>query len=346
MRGYSQLIYKAAIQNGVDPVYYASLLWKESFGEAKRRGVPVETIMAPGGHGYGIAQINPSAHPGISKAQMSNPTFAINWGAQYLKQGLNKYGTYEKAYKNYYNPGYNGPVFNDIGRGYVSTVTAQSPGDVANRSAAQQAANARQPQLAAAQARQVLDPIYLAYTGKPATNKQVQNYMKHPTSTYALTNALSDPKKNPSFYKSPVWQTNYPSYEEIWKGVFGNDSVPDKNAVRYAIVHNLGASFVQRLRDRPDYNTSQEYKGLAAQYSSQYSSIYGAPDPQASAKIDMAIRKGWNGDQWKEYLRAQPEWQNSGEFQKMAMGLGNALGFEPGLGGAQTVLGTGAPSGA
>lgn len=341
MRRYSQLIYKAALNNGIDPVYYASLLWKESFSEAKRRGVPVETIMAPGGHGYGIAQINPSAHPNITKAQMSNPVFAINWGAQYFAQGLRKYGTYEAAYKQFYNHGYKGPVFNDIPKGYVSTVTAKSPSEKADAKAAQAQADAQQPVLQEMQARQVYDPIYLAYTGKPATHKDIQRLMRNPVSTYQLTNTLSDPKKNPRFYRSPIWQTNYPSYEEIWKNIYGPDSTPDRNAVRYAIVHNLGSSFAQRLRDRPDYNISQEYKGLAAQYGSQYSQIYGTPDATANAKIDNAIRKGWNADQWKGFLRAQPEWQSSGEFQKMAMGLAGSLGFDPNLGAQQTVLSPG-----
>lgn len=342
MRRYAQLIYKAALNNGIDPVYYASLLWKESFAEAKRRGVPVETIMSPTGEGFGIAQINPKAHPNISRAQMANPAFAINWGAQYFAVGLRKYGSYEAAYKRFYNPGYSGAVFNDIPKGYVSTVTAKSPSEKADAKAAQSQADAQQPALAVANAHQMYDQIYFSYTGRFPTEKQIHQWLVHPVSTYALSIQLADPKRNPRFYRSPVWQTYSLGYMGVWHQIYGPDSTPDKKAIAYAIVHNTGGDgFAERLRQRPDYNTSQEYRGQAAQFGAQYGSIYGTPDPTATAKIDMAVRKGWNADQWKEFLRAQPEWKQSGEFQKLAMGLSSSLGFDPNLGTHQTVLNNG-----
>lgn len=329
----------------INPFYFGAVLLAESGAQHLDKNGRLKSS----GQAGGIGQIAYSwvgtptpwgDHHRITMADIRDYNFNLRFSAYLLNNAINKYG-YAGAYIKGYNP-------NDPNRmkawNYIQRQLPKGliPGATGGGVTAQDATNINTGTQAMQGARQMLDPIYLAYTGRPASNAQIRQYLRNPISTYQLTNALSDPKRNPRFYNSPIWKTNYPSYEEIWKNIYGPDSKPDRNAVRYAIVHNLGASFAQRLRDRPDYNTSQEYKGLEAQYGSQYSSIYGAPDPNAKAKIDMAIRKGWNGDQWKQFLRAQPEWQGSGEFQKMAMGLANSLGFESALGAQQTVVSPGA----
>jgi hypothetical protein len=321
--------------------YFAAVLLVESGAQHIGKDGKIKSS----GQAVGISQIALSwigqplpwgDHHRITQADLNDYNTNLRLGAYLLNDAVNNYG-YAGAYLKGYNP--NDPN-KQIAWGKIQKLLPKGviPGGAGGGPAAADAKNVNTGTDAQNAARQVLDPIYLAYTGRRASNQQVKNWLRNPISTYQLTVSLSDPKKNPHFYTSPIWQTNYPSYEEIWKSIYGPDSKPDRNAIRYAIVHNLGASFAQRLRDRPDYDTSQEYQGLAAQYGSQYSSIYGIPDGNATAKIDMAVRQGWNGDQWKQYLRAQPEWQSSGEYQKLAMGLSSALGFDPELGAQQTVL--------
>lgn len=336
-------IQRYASAYGINPFYFGAVL----LGESGAKHLDANGKLKSSGQAVGIAQIALSwkgkplpwgDHHLITDADLANYNTNLRLGAKLLSDAVTSYG-YAGAYLRGYNP-------NDKNNQKAwKYIQAQLPkgiipgGTSGTGGAAADATNINTDTNAFQKTKLFLDPFYQSYTGKGATAQQVKNYMAKPLSTYALTNMLANPKYNPKFYSSPIWQTNYPSYEEIWKGIYGPDSTPSKDAIRYAIVHNLGASFGQRLRDRPDYNTSQEYKGLFAQYGSQYGAIYGTPDQTAHTKIDMAIRKGWNGDQWKKFLRAQPEWQSSGEFKGLALGLTQSLGFEPSLGSQQTVLG-------
>jgi len=182
------------------------------------------------------------------------------------------------------------------------------------------------------QVRNSLDSIYLAYTGTRASYKAVQNYLKNPTSDYQITQRLSNPSLNPRFYKSPIWLTHAPDYQAAYQSIYGNDAdVNSKEAralITYGVVHNLSQSgFQETLRKQPSYSTSEEYKGMAAQFRSGYESIYGTPDKTGEDHIDAAVRQGWNADQWQQFLRAQPEYTASGEFQKNLYSLFNSLGF-------------------
>lgn len=182
-----------------------------------------------------------------------------------------------------------------------------------------------------------LDSIYLAYTGVRANPSAVARYIKNPVSSYEIQQRLSDPKLNPRFYKSPVWLTHAPDYEAVYKGVFGNDAKTSDPNVRkliaYGVVHNLSqAAFQQQLRNLPTYSTSEEYKGAAAQFRGAYEGIYGTPDVVGEQHIDAAVKKGWNTDQWTQFLRNQPEYTASGEFQRNATQLMARLGFSaPGM---------------
>jgi hypothetical protein len=329
---------------GINVYYFGAVLLAESGA----RHVDANGRIKSSGQAVGIGQIALSwigrplpwgDHHKMTAADLQNYNTNLRLSAYLLNDAVNQYG-YQGAYLRGYNPNDRN---NKKAWSFIQKVLPRGiiPGGVSPvGGTAAEAVGPNTGTQAMQEARQVLDPIYLAYSGRRASNQQVKNYLRAPISTYQLTNRLSNPKINPHFYNSPIWQTNYPSYEEIWKNIYGQDSKPDRQAITYAIVHNLGSSFAQRLRDRPDYNTSQEYKGLYAQYGAQYGSIYGTPDGNAATRIDMAVRKGWNADQWKQFLRAQPEWQSSGEYQKLAIGLSNSLGFEPGLGPEQTVLNT------
>lgn len=187
-----------------------------------------------------------------------------------------------------------------------------------------------------------LDTLYLAYTGVRASAKAVANYVKAPVSDYEITQRLSNPALNPRFYKSPVWTTHAPEYESVYKSIFGNDATPDKAALTYGVVHSLTqTAFQQYLRDQPGYEKTNEFKANAAQFRSGYQAIYGNPDPAGEAKIAQAVKKGWNGDQWTQYLRSQPEYTASGEFQRNVYSLFSKMGLVQPASGASSAPQTG-----
>ena len=316
---------------------------------------------------------DPTGRTKVTATDLQNPVFALRYAAYHLRNDIGNYG-YQGAYSQGYNPGWTpqaggvdplsripkgylpgvstpgtagapgsgvptGPAANPskdpwvvvTSKGGLKTVTSPSAPKNAITDATGAAYTLSQYQRVAAG----LDSIYLAYTGQRATPKAIQQYIKNPVSDYQIQQALSDPGRNPRFYKSPIWLTHAPSYESVYKGIFGNDANPNskqaKQWITYGVVHNLDqTAFQQFLRDQPNYNSSEEYKGNAAQFQAGYQQIYGTPDATGQAHIDMAVRKGWNGDQWMQYLRSQPEYTSSGEFQKNVYSLFNRLGFQAG----------------
>lgn len=339
LKPYAQQIWNSASQFGLDPVYFAALVQFESGGNP--------TIVSKAG-AVGLGQVVPGKKPpwmsrAVTAQDLRNPGLNLKVAAWYFSQGLGKYGSYDATYNHWYNPGYGpgysayqGSPFASVPKGYVP-IGGQSPEDKAVTSVTEAQAKASLGPVQRQQARQFLDPIYLAYTGRTAKNGEISKWLQNPVSAYQLQIFLSDPHNNPRFYKSPVWTTNAPSYESAYKDIFGPDAEVDRNAIRYGIVHNLGSTgFQQYLRDRPGYETSQEFRGKFAQYQSVYQNIYGAPDATGKTAIKQAVRSGWNQDQWEQYLRAQPEYTSSGEYKLKAQALADRMGL---IQGPQTVLG-------
>lgn len=173
-----------------------------------------------------------------------------------------------------------------------------------------------------------VNDLYLSFTGKKATPKQVAHILTSGMSTYQVKSQLS---KTKAFIGSPVWRQNAPGYQSVWDTMYGPGKNPDNKEIRYAIVNNLGGEgFAQRLRQRTDYVTSNEFKGNEATLSAVYSRIYGLPGANGEAVVKTAVLNGWNQDQFASYLRAQPQYTNSEEFQTKALSLASALGMVTG----------------
>jgi hypothetical protein len=181
---------------------------------------------------------------------------------------------------------------------------------------------------------------YLAYTNGRPTFAQAAQVIKKGTSQFQLRQQLA---QTPGFVDSPVWKQTAPSYIGAWHKVYGPDSKPDQAAIRYGVANNLGDGFTDYLRQRPDYQTSQEFKQQTATFSSIYGQIYGNPasDPKATERINAAALGGWSPDEFANYLRQQPEWKGSAEAQTLYFGLAQRMGL---IQGDQTVIGTPHPT--
>lgn len=175
---------------------------------------------------------------------------------------------------------------------------------------------------------------YLAYTGKRPSFAQAATVIKQGTSQFQLRANLAN---DPGFVGSPVWKQNAPGYTAVWHQVYGDKATPDTKAIASAVANNIGAgAFQDQLRQRSDYATSNEYKQSYAANANVFGQIYGAPQEADHATIDMAVKNGYDSNQFAAYLRQQPQWKSSAEAQSLYYGLANKLGLIPG---AQTVLG-------
>jgi hypothetical protein len=174
---------------------------------------------------------------------------------------------------------------------------------------------------------------YLAYTNKRPTFAQAAQVIKTGTSQFQLRQQLAG---DPGFVGSPVWKQNAPGYVGVWHQIYGPNAKVDQAAVKYAVANNLGAGFADYLRQRPDYSTSNEYQQQAASLSNVFGQIYGSPQEADKPVIDMAVKNGYDADQFAAYLRKQPQWKSSAEAQTLYYGLAQRMGL---IQGAQTVIG-------
>lgn len=343
-KGLSQ--YKTAIQQwageyGVPALWVAAAIWKESKGQ--------NAPWNPAVQGAGVAQINLNNPPAaaqlvlgrpLTKADAMNPNTAI----QILAYSMTGAASLDQWYQSTWNPGFRPDPQNVLPstylKGYTVSVTGHTPQQkVAGETATKQAQTQNLAYLEL-QARQTVDPLYLAYTGKRATTQQLADYVRNPVSTYQMQQALSNPKINPNIYNSPVWKTYEGKYTAWYQQVFGPNAVVPKSVILDGIVHNKEdqAGFEADLRagkvpGQAAYNTSEQYLGGIADMTKVYSNIMGAPDAAGTALIQKAVMNGWNQSQMENYLRQQPGYTNSPEYQQRAIMLAQSMGMIPRIAG-------------
>lgn len=323
MKKYWSYIAKWAPHYGVDPLMFAAMLYGESGGDPE--------AVSKTRKGYGIAQINLSAHPDVSQAEAFDPAFAIKWAARFFGQKLaDAGGDYNRAYsgKGGYNPGGPNIFQGNVPKGYVPPTGTFTPGEAAqNRVEASQATEALTHAQFNAEWKHINDIFYL-YTGKNATHKQAKFLIGHGYSDNTLARGLT---KTKAFFKSPIWKAHAPDYIEVAKTIFGDQLPPGlklRGLVRQAITNNWDqTAFASKLREKPQYFKSNEFKKGATTLENSYRAIYGAPDEKAKLAIREATLGRWNTDQWEKYLRDQPEYYNSNEFRNRQYSIMARLGF-------------------
>src|SRR6185295_11742438 len=245
----------------------------------------------------------------------------------YMSRNVQKYGTYDAAYRKGYNNGYTGAgPFADIPKSYVPRTTGLSPSESVSVTVEKDKSKAANPYLQGVAFTQAwhsqIDPIYEAYAGRPATRAEAQKAINNGTSTYHLQVQLATKK---SFIGSPVWKSNAPGYIAAYQQIYGNVRPPNL-LVSYAIVHDLGASFVDYLRQSKGYVRSQEFKQNTASMANIYRKIFGEPDEHGINVIKRVTAAGWNADQFADFLRKQPDYYNSSEFRQKTAGLAQVFG--------------------
>jgi hypothetical protein len=173
-----------------------------------------------------------------------------------------------------------------------------------------------------------LDPIFLSYTGKRATAKQAAGILARGVSEYELQIQLA---KTPAFFNSPIWKHTAPGYKALFRKMFGEDAYNPKEhraLISYAILHNLdGEGFATYLRQQPAYLKSNEFRQGVVGFTQVYANIYGTPDQNGLVTIQEAVRSGWSPEQFAGYLRQQPNYKFSSEYQARALNFLERLGL-------------------
>lgn len=183
--------------------------------------------------------------------------------------------------------------------------------------------------------RDQLTSYYVSYTGKRPTNAQIQQYVTKGWSPYTLQTLLS---QGPHFQNSPIYKQfagNWANDPTI-KNILGANGKIPLDLVRQGIVNGWDSSTIAtKLRGQPGYTKSNEFSGNVATLLNTYQSIMGHPDTSAMIGIKDAALAGWTTDQYASWLRSQPGYRDSTEYQSKMLNFVSALGL---ITGKQTVI--------
>lgn len=177
---------------------------------------------------------------------------------------------------------------------------------------------------------------YISYTGERPSNSQISTYITKNWNEYTLDVLLS---KGSKFENSPIVKEFRPNLEARLRDVLPNGGkIPDE-LLRQAIVNHWDSDTLKdKLRHGKDYLKSNEFKGGVATLLNVHDTIMGTPDAKGMVTVKDAALAGWSADQYAAYLRSQPEYSRSPEYQSKAMTILDRLGL---ITGAQTVLAKG-----
>jgi hypothetical protein len=166
---------------------------------------------------------------------------------------------------------------------------------------------------------------YYAFAGKPIPNNVVIDLATSPKSLYQVKQELVRQK---GFVNTPAWKANARDYIAVAQSTYGDNYKPPVDMIKNAILNNVTQTgFAQQLKSRPEYERSNVFKQQAASLSTVYEGIYGTPDENSQAVVHAAVKHGWDQTQFQQYLRAQPAYTQSNEYQTKQLDLLTQLGL-------------------
>lgn len=170
-----------------------------------------------------------------------------------------------------------------------------------------------------------LDPYFRSFTGGRPSPGMVLNYIQKGWSPYALTVALA---KSKHFTSSPIYKKYAPAYQDAAKDLLApGESVP-QSLIKTGVINGWDSTtFAAVLRRNPGYVQSNEFKSNTATLSNVHQSIMGVPDAEAQAQIQQVAAAGWKPDQYAAWLRSQPQYTSSPEYQSKTLSFLSALGL-------------------
>ncbi len=170
---------------------------------------------------------------------------------------------------------------------------------------------------------------FMAYSGRPPTPGQVAMVIQKNWGTFQLRQWLTE---RPSFVGSPTWQHVAPTYQAAWANLMGDNSKPPTKLIQTAAANNWDTTtFQYEARKSPAYVSSANFQNDQAGFEQSYARIYGTPDNNAKNAAAQAALSGWSDTQWTAWLRSQPAYQHSAEYQAQVLQIMDKLGMDFGF---------------
>lgn len=170
-----------------------------------------------------------------------------------------------------------------------------------------------------------LTSSYVSYTGNRPSNHQIQTYLDKGWNTYTLASILS---KGKNFANSPIYKQTITAMNATLRDVLPQGAKIPPELARQAVLNQWDSTTVAAmLRKQPGYVHSEEFKGNMATLQNVHNSIMGQPDAQGVQSIQEAALAGWTTDQYAAWLRSQPNYTQSPEYQSKALSLLQGLGL-------------------
>lgn len=171
--------------------------------------------------------------------------------------------------------------------------------------------------------------IFEAFTGRNPTAADMATTIRTGLSPYGLQAKLS---ALPSFKNSPIYKKNVGSINSVAQSIIGGDAPP--KVIAQAIAEGWDQSAIeQHLKGyiAPDgsrpYLKGPEFLNKTGAMTSVYQKIYGRADAAAQQSIKEAAASGWDEAAFSNYLRNQPQYKTSVEYQSHAMNFMDQMGM-------------------
>lgn len=169
---------------------------------------------------------------------------------------------------------------------------------------------------------QEYNEIYAAYHGGALPKAYAQKLINRGITFTTFAKYLTT---LPAFYSSQVWKQQA---DKFYGPARNMGMKVDKKFVAKAIANNWDPYvFQEKLRQRPEYLKSNEFRTTEAGMTNAYRGLYGDPDQDWAKVIKRAAIARWTPDQWQAYLRQQPGYRNSTEYQETLSGIRGLLGY-------------------
>jgi hypothetical protein len=165
--------------------------------------------------------------------------------------------------------------------------------------------------------------IYEDYTGRVPTPADVAYTLGKGLTPYGLQAYLAS---LPGFTSSPIYKKEATDINQLSIQILGTNA-PEK-IIQQAISEGWTQTQLEaNLRQQPDYLQGPEFTDKYAAMKAVYQQIYGQPDANANQTIKQVAANGWDTNAFANYLRTQPEYKTSLEYQDNTVNLLDKLGL-------------------
>jgi hypothetical protein len=115
---------------------------------------------------------------------------------------------------------------------------------------------------------------------------------------------------------------------EAARGILGENWKPSGGIIRKAIAQNWDqATFEAHIRQLPAYQNGPEFKTNLSHNQAAFEQIFGKADPHVQKLLHDKTLAGWTPDELQSWLRSQPAYVHTTEYQAKSTSFLSAMGL-------------------